>query len=229
MGSTRVGVMQTFFQTKEAQEMRECTFKPYVSENSRKMSNNRRLLPDEACEEITDKCAELFEHAKHVISVKQACKDKTTEEVEFERSKEECTFKPTIHGAPPLPRPSKTKENAPFARQHFDRMSKAREERERVREITERGYSSTTRGESGPRPMHFSSVGDRSSTRKESSVKRPGSILCPSKKKSLNADLRIPLLLVDIGIGDRKERIAVYEGDRADTLARDFCIRHGND
>jgi hypothetical protein len=39
--------------------------------------------------------------------------------------------------------------------------------------------------------------------------------------------LRIPLLLVDIGIGDRKERIAVYEGDRADTLAKDFCKRHG--
>ena len=43
----------------------------------------------------------------------------------------------------------------------------------------------------------------------------------------LNADLRIPLLLVDIGIGERKERIAVYEGDSADTLAMDFCIRHG--
>ena len=37
------------------------------------------------------------------------------------------------------------------------------------------------------------------------------------------------MLLVDIGIGERKERIAVYEGDRADTLARDFCIRHGLD
>ena len=35
------------------------------------------------------------------------------------------------------------------------------------------------------------------------------------------------MLLVDIGIGDRKERIAVYNGDRADKLAREFCIRHG--
>ena len=37
------------------------------------------------------------------------------------------------------------------------------------------------------------------------------------------------MLLVDIGIGNRKERIAVYEGDRPDTLARDFCTRHGLD
>jgi hypothetical protein len=48
-----------------------------------------------------------------------------------------------------------------------------------------------------------------------------------AKQAALNQDLRIPLLLVDIGIGNRKERIAVYEGDRADTLARDFCLRNG--
>lgn len=55
-------------------------------------------------------------------------------------------------------------------------------------------------------------------------TKRPASSI---QKKVLNKDLRIPLLLVDIGIGDRKERIAVYDGDRADILAKEFCIRHG--
>ena len=61
-------------------------------------------------------------------------------------------------------------------------------------------------------------------TNSSSFSKRPASSI---QKKPLNKDLRIPLLLVDIGIGDRKERIAVYDGDRADTLAKDFCIRHG--
>ena len=58
---------------------------------------------------------------------------------------------------------------------------------------------------------------------------RPATAKDPKRQvpKPLNQDLRIPLLLVDIGIGNRKERIAVYEGDRADTLARDFCLRHG--
>lgn len=35
-----------------------------------------------------DKCAELFEHAKHVIQAKQNVQDRTTEEVEFERAKD---------------------------------------------------------------------------------------------------------------------------------------------
>ena len=50
--------------------------------------------------------------------------------------------------------------------------------------------------------------------------------LCPEESKQ---PLRIPLLLVDIGIGDRKERIAVYEGDRAEKLAKEFCKRNGLD
>ena len=54
-----------------------------------------------------DKCAELFELGKQAILLKQQRPDKTTEEVEFERGKEQCTFKPSIHGAPPLPKASK--------------------------------------------------------------------------------------------------------------------------
>jgi hypothetical protein len=49
----------------------------------------------------TDKCAELFEFSKHIKDLKKTVTDKTTEEVEFERAKEECTFKPIIHAAPP--------------------------------------------------------------------------------------------------------------------------------
>jgi hypothetical protein len=39
----------------------------------------------------------------------------------------------------------------------------------------------------------------------------------------------VPLLLVDIAIGSRKERIEVFEGDQADRVARNFCLRHGLD
>ena len=51
----------------------------------------------------------------------------------------------------------------------------------------------------------------------------------PLRPDESKQPLRIPLLLVDIGIGDRKERIAVYEGDRAETLAKEFCKRNGLD
>ena len=38
--------------------------------------------------------------------MKKTVTDKTTEEVEYQRSKDECTFKPLIHPAPPAPKPS---------------------------------------------------------------------------------------------------------------------------
>ena len=98
--------------------------------------------------------------------------------------------------------PKRTSERA---QQHCERLVKAREERQRVREITERGYS---------KPRDKSRT---SQTRQQ-----------PERPWRKPAE-RVPLLLVDIGIGNRKERIAVYEGDRADTLARDFCVRHGLD
>lgn len=106
-------------------------------------------------------------------------------------------------------------------------MSRAREEKERVREITERGYStSQTRPKTEGVNKHYNSVmSSASQNNAKGKIPRPKT----SKALRMNADLRVPLLLVDIGIGDRKERIAVYEGDRADKLAREFCIRHGLD
>jgi hypothetical protein len=49
----------------------------------------------------SDKCAELYEFSKHLQALKRTVTDKTTEEVEYQRGKEECTFKPLIHPAPP--------------------------------------------------------------------------------------------------------------------------------
>ena len=105
-----------------------------MSETSRKLSENRRS--HESLDQHLDKCAELFEHAKHLTKPS----DKTTEQVEFERGQQECTFKPSISHAPPhIPKPQRHPEDA---RSHIERLNRAREERQRVREITERGYSS---------------------------------------------------------------------------------------
>ena len=221
------GVMQTFFQTKEAKELRECTFKPYVSEASRKLSENRRQIPTDSLSPRGDKCAELYDHAKQVIQVKANTQDRSTEEVEFERGRVECTFKPHIHEAPPAPKPSKRP--TMYAQSHYERLNRAREEKERVKEITERGYSGGRKSEVSK--SHFASVktANSNAVRNDSQKRRPSSKLGGSESSKLNRDLRIPQLLVDIGIGNRKERIAVYEGDSAEVLAREFCIRHGLD
>ncbi len=72
------------------------------------MSSTRKLIGDPHVPTTThsvlvntDKCAELYEFSKHLQALKKTVTDKTTEEVEFERSKEQCTFKPVIHPAPP--------------------------------------------------------------------------------------------------------------------------------
>ena len=150
--------------------------------------------------------------------------DKTTEEVEYQRGKTECTFKPHIHPAPPkittaTTTPKFLQNDPEMTKLHLERQTRAREEKARVRDIKERGWN-------------------KSNTRSHSNGSRGGinsSVVAPRHKESVSRSklgsaglraaeegkqpLRIPLLLVDIGIGDRKERIAVYEGDRAERLA----------
>ena len=59
-----------------------------------------------------------------------------------------------------------------------------------------------------------------------------------SRPKSIkkNADLDLnqsdikPLLFVDIDIGDgKKDRISIFNGNKADELAKNFCKKHGFD
>jgi hypothetical protein len=169
--------------------------------------------------------------------MKKTVTDKTTEEVEYQRSKDECTFKPVIHQAPPVPKPAdggvpKFMETDPaMAKLHLERQNRAREEKARIRDIKERGWSkSNTRSASnGNRTSHQSSINTSlvAQRHKESVNRSKLASAGPLRTEEAKQSLRIPLLLVDIGIGDRKERIAVYEGDRADTLAKEFCKRHG--
>lgn len=51
-------------------------------------------LPSQSVVVNIDKCSELFEFSKQLQQMKKTVTDKTTEEVEYQRSKEECTFKP---------------------------------------------------------------------------------------------------------------------------------------
>lgn len=67
--------------------------------------------------------------------------ERTTEEIEFERNKEECTFTPNckrlpsfrFEEAPPQILKDKT------VQKDIERLKKAREEKERIKKIKERG------------------------------------------------------------------------------------------
>lgn len=100
-----------------------------------------------------------------------------------------------------------------------------------MKEIKERGWSkSNTRSQSnGTRANHQSSINSSLVAQRHKDSVNRSKLASAGPLRQEEQKLRIPLLLVDIGIGDRKERIAVYEGDRADTLAKEFCKRHGLD
>lgn len=190
-----------------------------------------------------DKCSELYEFSKHLQALKKTVTDKTTEEVEYQRSKVECTFKPSIHPAPAEEgavskgQPKFLQNDPQMTKLHLERQTRAREERARVKDIRERGYSSkgTTRslskGDKGASStINTSLVAQRhKESVSRSKLASAGPMKPTPHPEEPKQGLRIPLLLVDIGIGDRKERIAVYEGDRADSLAQEFCKRHGLD
>ena len=119
-------------------------------------------LPSQSVVVNIDKCSELFEFSKQLQQMKKTVTDKTTEEVEYQRSKEECTFKPSIHTAPPAPKPTATGvpkfmlNDPKMTKLHLERQSRAREEKARVKDIKERGWSkSNTRSQSnGDRETH---------------------------------------------------------------------------
>jgi len=115
-------------------------------------------LPSQSVVVNIDKCSELFEFSKQLQQMKKTVTDKTTEEVEYQRSKEECTFKPMIHTAPkPTTGVPKFMLTDPqMTKLHLERQSRAREEKARVKDIKERGWSkSNTRSQSnGNRDNH---------------------------------------------------------------------------
>lgn len=94
----------------EQEQLRECTFKPDVKEykkplnrgrsqemlskfNARKESSASKIRSRELMPNTGNKFNDLYELSKNLQQHKKNM-DKSTVEYEFEKSKEECTFKP---------------------------------------------------------------------------------------------------------------------------------------
>ena len=113
----------------ENKESEECTFHPMTNENM-------KVRDDETIEISGDKCNDLYQISRVKAKPKV---DKSKDEYEYEKSKQECTFQPNI---------GKTKQrdkkphfvNQRSIQENLDRMKRAREEREYKKKMTERGY-----------------------------------------------------------------------------------------
>ena len=113
-------------QIMEQEKMRECTFKPNLVK-PREVSGTRSVTSG-------DKFTELYNLARQ----QRPKTDKTSEEVEYEKNREECTFAPQCRRKQSVDKPME-KQMSVHELREVERMKRAREEKERVKRFTERG------------------------------------------------------------------------------------------
>ena len=149
-------------------------------------------------------------------------KDKDPLEIEFERAKKDCTFKPeikkkakyTINRGLPVKNEKKT----------VERMRNARLEKEFIETCRQRGMHSShlTREKQQNFELTTTSTVSPKNVNEES-----GGVM--NMETTIKEEEKVPLLFVDVNLGTNKnERIVIFDGDRSDVLAKEFCKSHGN-
>ncbi len=104
---------------------------------------NSKTRSRELMSQTGDKFNDLYNLAKRMQGKPKT--DKTSEEIEFEKFKEECTFAPNSQRVKISSQVMRNQEpetpitEDKFVQKEIERMKKAREERERVKKYTERG------------------------------------------------------------------------------------------
>lgn len=209
-----------------------------------KKSNNtffyKQEMPNEVKGPVKNR-ESVIRHVDSLIKIKEKQERELTARRREEEEKElsECTFKPKINSytrissntnLSPFPalqgssKPSKLKpkqttndsrKRAPLTsgqkraegtdsmtERAIERMRKGRQDRERIRNMLERTTDTHY--------MRFH-LG-----------KQP-----PKHKPAEHADRPKPMLKIEVNIGDKIERVLVYRGDTAESLARDFAETHG--
>jgi hypothetical protein len=121
--------------------MKECTFKPDLitakSDLSKSIMTNN-VNESKMSVSTQAKYEQLYQLAKH----QKVRQDKTKEDYEYERNKEELTFAPKIQSSNMPQRNTEQQVNLvqdKFVQKQIDRLNKGREEKERVRLFMEKG------------------------------------------------------------------------------------------
>ena len=147
-------------------------------------------------------------------------KDKDPVEIEYEKHKKDCTFKPEIsrkNGRNTMCKGVSVKNE----QKSIERMRAARVEKEFLESCRQRGAHSS----------HISreKISGLYNNNAYNVFPSPSNI-CSNKniEENSNQEDKIPLLFVDVNLGSNKnERIVIFEGDKSDDLAKEFCNFHG--
>ncbi|CAD8105599.1 unnamed protein product [Paramecium primaurelia] len=233
------------------QQLDKCPFKPQLINNNNFSTQN--IDESKTQQKKSEKYLQLYSLAKPTTSKR----DRTTEEIEYERQQEECTFQPGLINKGS----QQYKQENHFVNKDIDktvqRMKQARQRREEVQGMLERGYKSN-------KPVQQQQSIQQTKVSRSQSQNQLKQTTQSSRQKSLQSqesqqmntyqsqnfhmdesqpkeeqsvvrsgsqqDERIPLLFVDVNLGPNKtERIVVYEGDQSCDLAARFAHEHNLD
>ena len=153
-------------ETKKEMEMRaaqEWTFHPITNENI-------PIRQDESIQSTGDKWFDLF----LLASTKQKNKvDKSKDEYEYEKYGQECTFRPNTKKELKRDGDRPHYINQRSIQDNYERMKKAREEREFKKKMTERGYGASAPSTANP-------------TQNKQSARKPTNYSRPAKEPKVN-------------------------------------------
>jgi hypothetical protein len=192
-------------------EQLECTFTPQVNNYSHKINSASYQK---------DRCLDLFNQAKSA----DKRFDKSTEEVEYEKSKQELTFAPSVS--------RKIKQSSSVASITPIINSPNENKEEELEEIKDIQITVQSNEESSPivptmrrKYMRVDTIKEESDSKEASTLKLDTTpfVAIDGNKQSKN-----PILIIDVNIGpDQVDKIVVNEGDKAEALCKKFVAKHG--
>ena len=189
----------------EKKEVDQCTFKPDIKSSSKKFSVNvTAYIQDEEEAKGLSRFDQLYKVSKFQ-QAKREESQKIQEEIRKEKELEVCTFKPQLTKFEKQLKEVRlsTSEAPNVQEQPVNPKPVDKEKMKRVLEITKKSQ--------------------------QRDIERRLKMLRDVPEKKINKDIQqvLPLLYVDIDVGEgKKDRISVYPGDNPKVLAKKFCEKH---
>jgi hypothetical protein len=196
-------------------EQEECTFSPQLNSFSRRLSSFSYQK---------DRCLDLYNQAKSDLKKRV---DRSTEEVEFEKSKNELTFMPSLFHHKQRQSPSISTNTSLIKSTNDAKKNKEADE--------EKGTHASNQNDGKSSAIVQRKKKEKALTnRKDLEFKESCDMNDMNVKSSLfvamdeNTQAKTPILIIDVNIGaDKVDKIVVNEGERIEIVCKKFVAKHG--
>lgn len=142
-GMSKEQFIQSAKKLLDEEQMKECTFKPDLITNKSELSRSIMTQANESKMSVNNqaKYEQLYQLAKNNAQKNKV--DKSKEDYEYEKQKNECTFAPKIQNNNNIVRNAEGVQlnvvQDLFVKKQIERLNKGREEKERIKNFMENG------------------------------------------------------------------------------------------